>query len=56
MLKTLATRFSEPSSWAGITAGLGMIGLNLPPGTAQAVSYIGAGAAMLVAIFLPEGR
>jgi hypothetical protein len=56
MLKSLAKRFAEPSSWAGLAGILGMAGVNAPAGVIQAASLIGAGAAGLLAFFLPEGK
>lgn len=56
MLKSIAARFSEPSSWAGLAGILGMLGVNAPSGVVQAASMIGAGVAGLVAFFVPEGK
>lgn len=56
IVATLAARFSEPSSWAGLAPILVMLGLNVPPGVSQAIALIGAGMCCLVAFFLPEGR
>lgn len=53
-IHSIAARFTEPSSWAGITTGLTAIGFSLPPGTAQSVTYLGAGIAGLLAFFIPE--
>jgi hypothetical protein len=51
----LIDRFKEPSSWAAIGAGVATIGVNLPPGMVQAVSYVGAAGCILAGVFLKEG-
>jgi hypothetical protein len=56
MLKSLASRFSEPSSWAGIAGMLAVLGLHLSPDVGQSIAYIGAGVAGLAAILIPEGK
>ena len=53
-LVELANRFKEPSSWAGIAAFVGMMGIHLEPGVAQGVALIGAGVCTLIAVFVPE--
>lgn len=54
-MKQLFARFKEPSSWAGLTAVVGMMGLSIDPGVVQSVTLIGAGVCGLLAFFLPEG-
>jgi sulfite exporter TauE/SafE len=55
-MKALLVRFSEPSSYAGLGAIVGVLGLHVPDGTLQAASMILAGICGLVAIFLPETK
>lgn len=55
LISAAISRLKEPSSWAAITAGLGTMGLAMPPGLAQSVAYIGMGVAGLAAFFMPEG-
>jgi hypothetical protein len=50
----LAQRFSEPSSWAGIAGMATMVGINVAPGVAQGIAFIGAGVACVAAFFLKE--
>lgn len=50
----LAARFSEPSSWAGLMGGAALLGIHLDPGLMQSITFVGAGAAGIVAFFLPE--
>jgi hypothetical protein len=50
----LVDRFKEPSSWASLAAGLGMLGVSLPSSVVQGASLIGAGACMLLGFFLKE--
>jgi hypothetical protein len=54
LFKTILTRFTEPSSWAGIGALLATFGVTLPTPTLQAIGYVGAGISGLLAFFLPE--
>lgn len=54
LIKTLALRFKEPSSWAGLAGVAALIGLNLDPGVANGIALAGAGVASIVAILLPE--
>ena len=54
IISGIASRFKEPSSWAGIAAALAVAGIHLDPTLAQAVTYVGAGMAGVVAFFLPE--
>ncbi len=54
MLRSFAVRFKEPSSWAGLAVLAGAVGLNVDAGLLQSVTLIGAGAAGLLAFFIPE--
>lgn len=54
VVQKLADRFKEPSSWAGLASIAAMAGVHLDPGLAQAVTYVGAGLAGLIAFFAPE--
>ena len=54
MISSLAARFSEPSSWAGIAGLASVAGLNVPPGLLQAGIYVGAGIAGVIAFFMPD--
>jgi hypothetical protein len=56
MLKSLLTRFSEPSSWAGIAVLATAAGVHLDAGTIKYITYVGAGAAGIAAFLLPEGK
>jgi hypothetical protein len=55
-MKALLTRFKEPSSWAGLSALVAMVGLNVNPGLLQSVTLIGAGLCGVLAFFIPEGK
>ncbi len=55
-LRVLASRFKEPSSWAGLAGILALVGLSVDGAIVEAVTYIGAGLAGLVAVFLPEAK
>lgn len=50
----LLDRFKEPSSWSAIAAGLGSLGVMLPPGIVQVISLVGAGLCVLAGILLKE--
>ena len=54
MLANFIARFKEPSSWAGVSAILLTLGLSLPAEVNVAITYVGAGAAGLLAFFLRE--
>jgi hypothetical protein len=56
LVKVTAIRFSEPSSWAGIAATLGVFGLNTSSPSVQAAIMVASGISGLVAFFLPEGK
>lgn len=47
-------RFKEPSSWTALGGAASMIGVTIPPGILQGVSFIGAGIAFLLGFFLQE--
>lgn len=51
-MKNTIQRFREPSTWAGVAALLGLLGLNVE--AAQAVAQIGSAGAALLAMFLKE--
>jgi hypothetical protein len=53
-LKALVLRFKEPSSWAGLAAFLGVIGVQLDSGLVESITFAGAGVAGIVAFFLPD--
>lgn len=53
-LAYLASRLSEPSTWATVTAILTGLGITLPPGAAQNIAAIGTGLAGLLGILLRE--
>lgn len=55
MLKTIAKRFSEPSSYAGLTAIFVAVGINVDPGIVQSAILVASGLCGLLAVFLPEG-
>jgi hypothetical protein len=52
--KALAARFTEPSSWAGVAAAMAVLAPNLDSSVWTAVTYLGAGMATLLAVFIPE--
>ena len=56
MIKNLAERFKEPSSWAGLAGLAVLVGFNLDPNLLQSIVYVGAGLAGLGAVLLPEGK
>lgn len=56
IVKTLANRMKEPSSWTVLAGAAAAAGVNLDPGLAQSLAYIGAGVAGVVAFFLPERK
>lgn len=55
-LTSLAQRFKEPSSWAGLAGIVGILGIHADPGMLQSVAYIGAGVCGLVAFLVPEKK
>jgi hypothetical protein len=54
MISGLANRFKEPSSWAGLGAIMGLVGLHMSAAEVGYIVDIGMGAAGLLALFLPE--
>jgi hypothetical protein len=52
----LLKRFREPSTYSGIAALLVGLGVALPAGIVEAVTYFGVGLAGLASIFLPESK
>lgn len=55
-IRDMVERFKEPSSWNSIAGGIAMLGITIPTPLIQSLSYIGAGAALLVGFFLPEKK
>lgn len=55
-MKALLTRFSEPSSYAGLAGILAMLGVNSPTPLMQSISFIAAGICGVAAFFLPESK
>jgi hypothetical protein len=53
-VSSLAERFKEPSSWAGLAGIVALVGLNVDPGLLQAAVYVGAGLCGVIAFFAPE--
>jgi hypothetical protein len=49
-------RFREPSTYSGIAALLVALGVALPAGIVESVTYFGVGLAGLASIFLPESK
>lgn len=56
LLRFLANRFKEPSSWAGLAPLLAGAGLSVPGGVVQGIILVGAGTCTLLAILLPEKK
>lgn len=56
LVVSLAKRFREPSSWAGIAVLLTALGIQSDEGLMESIGYIGAGLAGLAAIFLGEKK
>lgn len=54
LISTVAARFKEPSSWAGIAAGLAGLLHFTDPGITSSIELIGAGIATVVSIVLAE--
>lgn len=52
----ILNRFKEPSSWAAIMGLLTSLGIQLPDGLAEHITYILAGVAGVIAILLPEKK
>lgn len=49
-------RFREPSTYSGIAALLVALGVALPSGIVEAVTYFGVGFAGILSIILPENK
>lgn len=54
IISSIAARFKEPSSYAGIAAALAVAGIHIDQGLWQYVVYVGAGLSGIVSFFLPE--
>lgn len=52
----LGARLREPSTYAGLSAVLAAVGLNLDPGVAHSLAMVGTGIGGLIAFFIPEGK
>jgi hypothetical protein len=55
-MKALLSRLAEPSSWAGIAAFLGLVGVHVPTETFKAISLAGSGVAAAAAVLIPEKK
>ena len=53
-IAAIARRLREPSSWAGLSGLLALFGVHLAPDFLQSIILIGAGAAGVISIFVPE--
>jgi hypothetical protein len=49
-------RFREPSTYSGIAALLVALGVALPAGLVESITYAGVGFAGILSIFLPENK
>ena len=58
MVSTIAQRFKEPSSWAGIAVLINVFGsfIGLPPGSAEVLINAGAGIAAAAAFLMKEKK
>ncbi|WP_319798257.1 hypothetical protein [Nitrobacter sp.] len=54
LLTWAASRLKEPSTYAGIAAALGLVGINLDPGTAHWIAVGGSAAAAALSVVVPE--
>jgi len=52
---SLIDRFKEPSSWVALATAATGLGVNVPSGWVQTLSFFGAGVACLAGILLREG-
>lgn len=52
----LLKRFREPSTYSGIAALLVGLGVALPAGIVESVTYAGVGLAGILSILLPENK
>jgi hypothetical protein len=50
----LGARLREPSTYAGLAALLGVVGLQADPGVLKSISMIGMGVGGLISFVLPE--
>lgn len=48
----LLKRGAQGSTWAGLTATLGTLAPNLPPGIVQGIAYTGTGLCLIAAVWL----
>jgi len=55
-MKTLLKRLQEPSTYAGLAALLGLVGVNLPDAKFQAITHAVAAIAGALAIFIGESN
>lgn len=55
-MKTLLARLQEPSTYAGLAALLGLVGINLPDAKFQSIAHAVAAVAGALAIFLGESN
>jgi predicted permease len=55
-MKALLNRFKEPSSWAAVMGLLTSLGIQLPDGMAENITFVLAGLAGIAAIFIPEQK
>ena len=55
-MKTLLARLQEPSTYAGLAALLGLVGVNLPDAKFQSIAHAVAAVAGALAIFLGESN
>ena len=52
----LGARLREPSSWAAVSALLGVLNLSVDPGLMHDLSLVGMGLGGVIAFVLPEGK
>ena len=52
----IGARLREPSTYAGLGALLGLLGLGSDPGLIKDIGMIGLGTGGLIAVVLPEGK
>lgn len=51
----VVTRLKEPSTWAALAAGLGTLGVSIPPGVWQDVVFAGVGLSTVLGVGFREG-
>jgi hypothetical protein len=56
LIATLLARFKEPSSFAGLSLALTNVGIQLPNGYAEGISYILAGICAIASILISEKK